>query len=851
MKNGELHCFEKNYKGDYEIYSKYIDVAKKRNKLKESAFFNEILKYNQRFKFKDDEETALKETEKSFQKLQIILKSDGLLEMDKDILRLCLNPFKENVQKIKNELKILGEIFNVKVRTENIYEGILLFSKRKFIHDAASSIITFINTIEPIKTDFIKNIKEIIKKIRENNDIQTIKLCKNKLIELKIFDKDEIEGENKFINILLKFQEQCDSILFLLKTSYQDLTKLQEIASSNDNNFNIVTIIDILDIEKCVEFFRDIGTFVEIKKMKDIDIIQKMKPKIQEKKDINVYFEKYINNYGQIKLLQTSVDRTEFIKYKIETLFKGCEFVITNKKDEFFKCIIKKVKNDKNKAEKNIKYIYSKEDIISFRDRALLSKTLTSEYKYFINSISEIINISNILKNIYIKGYPKIINIKILYQVKVIEKNKNEKTPKEAKESEIIPNLKYYFDGENKNNFQDIIAELKKILLELKEKQLDYYNKEPLIRYLYGRQFNLLYDSLEGKNINYINSLLKYITNDSNKNIVQNFNRSNTGDLIQNNIQDWIEYLKQVLQINNLTLKKIYEPTLLKKKNLKLKTGVLTYFCEKPEKNLFQIYKFLTGNNPIAQNVLLCNKMTLNEEITAFLYRAILCEFKSCFIIAGLESLDTERKTTILDLLNYFFQQENKNANSYLVLLFANVNSDIYKSLEMKNYRNILELNKDKFKNEKYDENDIEIIKSDKSGVGKSTQIKLDIENAHKTLIYFPLGELFSQESLIDRFKKLQIDENCVLHLDLYDSDRPNLMMEVLFSILITRFYGQNEEIFYLPKNIPIKVEIPNTFINFLEKFPFLYLFNIKELSIKNLAPLIVPQDTNSKLGEK
>lgn len=74
MKNGELHCFEKNYKGDYEIYSKYIDVAKKRNKLKESAFFNEILKYNQRFKFKDDEETALKETEKSFQKLQIILK---------------------------------------------------------------------------------------------------------------------------------------------------------------------------------------------------------------------------------------------------------------------------------------------------------------------------------------------------------------------------------------------------------------------------------------------------------------------------------------------------------------------------------------------------------------------------------------------------------------------------------------------------------------------------------------------------------------------------------------------------------------------------------------------------------
>ena len=68
-------------------------------------------------------------------------------------------------------------------------------------------------------------------------------------------------------------------------------------------------------------------------------------------------------------------------------------------------------------------------------------------------------------------------------------------------------------------------------------------------------------------------------------------------------------------------------------------------------------------------------------------------------------------------------------------------------------------------------------------------------------------------------------------------------MMEALFSILITRFYGQNEDIFYLPKNISIKVEIPNTFINFLEKFPILNLFKIKELTIKKLAPLIVPKD--------
>ena len=68
-------------------------------------------------------------------------------------------------------------------------------------------------------------------------------------------------------------------------------------------------------------------------------------------------------------------------------------------------------------------------------------------------------------------------------------------------------------------------------------------------------------------------------------------------------------------------------------------------------------------------------------------------------------------------------------------------------------------------------------------------------------------------------------------------------MMEFLFSILIARFYGQNEDIFYLSKRIQIKIEIPNTFINFLEKFQILNLFSIKEIKIDNLAPLIVPDD--------
>ena len=41
--------------------------------------------------------------------------------------------------------------------------------------------------------------------------------------------------------------------------------------------------------------------------------------------------------------------------------------------------------------------------------------------------------------------------------------------------------------------------------------------------------------------------------------------------------------------------------------------------------------------------------------------------------------------------------------------------------------------------------------------------------------------------------------------------------------------------IFYLPKDIAIKIEIPNGFIDFINKFQILTLFKTKSLSIKSL----------------
>ena len=253
-------------------------------------------------------------------------------------------------------------------------------------------------------------------------------------------------------------------------------------------------------------------------------------------------------------------------------------------------------------------------------------------------------------------------------------------------------------------------------------------------------------------------------------------------NIIENLINNLDRYLNELLKKNNLTLNKIYEKSILKPDYNK--QGIFIYLCEKVEKDLFQIFKYLTGNNPIAQNILICNKDTNNEEITSFLYRSLKCEFNSCFIIGGLESLENEQKECIIELLNNdFFQKEDEKVKSCLILLFMNRSLDIYENLSNKKYINILNIKTNDFKNEKYEGNNIEIVKSDKSGAGKSTQIKKNIEDNKKKWIYFPIGGVFNQEEIIDRLKFLKIDNNCVLHLDLNDTDKIDLMMEFLFSI--------------------------------------------------------------------
>ena len=80
------------------------------------------------------------------------------------------------------------------------------------------------------------------------------------------------------------------------------------------------------------------------------------------------------------------------------------------------------------------------------------------------------------------------------------------------------------------------------------------------------------------------------------------------------------------------------------------------------------------------------------------------------------------------------------------------------------------------------------------------------------------------------------------IHLDLYENKEKSVLNEFLFSFLITKFYSNNENIIYIPKNIEIYIEIPNCFYDFKSNYDILNSFELDNIELKSLPQLILSE---------
>ena len=135
---------------------------------------------------------------------------------------------------------------------------------------------------------------------------------------------------------------------------------------------------------------------------------------------------------------------------------------------------------------------------------------------------------------------------------------------------------------------------------------------------------------------------------------------------------------------------------------------------------------------------------------------------------------------------------------------------------------------------EKIQKNKISIICSDICGSGKTEYILNNIDD-NQNYIYFPLGGYLTREYLLNKLKQeIEIDhlKQNVIHIDLSDSKSENILKEFLFNFLILKYYGYNEKIFnynYYKARIIIKIELPNTYINYFDKYKILKFIPIEK----------------------
>ena len=280
-------------------------------------------------------------------------------------------------------------------------------------------------------------------------------------------------------------------------------------------------------------------------------------------------------------------------------------------------------------------------------------------------------------------------------------------------------------------------------------------------------------------------------------------------------------------------------------KNLDLYPGL--YKIEKNAKNfdlntsIINLYFNLTGKAPLINTLLICNDETNLEEIKAFFFRAIFCEYNTLFLIANLERLPLSITQEVIKILYSLYSYKNKSIKSLLIILYEKEDSGLSKDIKKlipdkyDNIGNHLKVSKkiDLF-------NDIDVYTSKFAGYGKTTEIKYFIKDKKGLYYYLPIGGTLSRNFVVNILEKLNLDlknaKNIYLHIDLSEVDNDDIMDEILIKLLILRYIDSYEKIYYIGKKVHFIIELPRGFIDFKEKYKILKLFNA--INIDKLPPL-------------
>ena len=711
---------------------------------------------------------------------QIYQKFGEVINKIKDMLS-------HNESKTDEFINQMIDYFELKDKKELIKEFTLLIKSKKFERDLKGIIYFFENFQKKDNND------DWIKKLSfKNINLSELNLedLKKKLKELNENGIYDYEGNNNYCKLFTSLYEKKESIdfLLLLKTN-KDINILYERIDPTNPS---ITMENIKNIEECMKVF---DKLIEIKdNFKILNYIKQLNDQQIRKfeiysKDYSSIIELYRNESSSLNLFEQVNNIIEdaifTIRQENETFTYGKNVVIT----------LQQLIHLKNKI-----HIKAPKEGENIKDQFQIKCDKLLIFKNTISNLEIIHDYMNILRT---KGsnLPILIKIKIQY-----------------------PNIKYFIN--KKETEFDVIREF---LLKAKTdyiEQLDsVYKHYQHSRFLFGKSFRNIMNHLD-KGYDILDILRFILNKTDNKQEIKDGNISNilrAEDYVhqykiynETSFENIFNYLTSLFKNNCTSLQKHYEDMLISEKN-KYK-GVYLHICENETMEEFILNIFITKIHqlPIAQNVLICSNETSQEEMQAFFYRAILCDYNTLFAIQinnsfsghqqnimynyidkllayknekfkemeNKKNIDkTKTKEYLKSCIIFIYNQGNKDDISFLneignfdkqdkltnknEIIKANLSNSINESNWILN-ETLKNLDQDKFNfsnnslNFSFDKDiflkeliqNTKVITSDFCGLGKSYKIKKMIKGDKKKYYHFPLGGILSKALI---FKKLSI----------------------------------------------------------------------------------------------
>ena len=886
--NTKIEHFKKGGKFG-EIKENEIDnlknITKKIKEVKDLILFNVLYDLNT----KRDEDSKFSESYEKLKKIKISLKelndlkdydniddkiAEGLNKLNIEYKepfnlikkKLCNN--KEDAEKFIGDLKKYYELNN----TDLINNLEIFFKSKKYELDIKSIIFFFEYNFDKDKWNEKLLKKEFEKKWEE--DFKNIKNDLDKLNKNNIYDYKNTKPQY-YNNLFTCLYEKEEAIDFLFKKTSDEIIKLKDKIQPTDTTINIKHIIDT---DNCVKI---------INRMKGIETNSKKFEFITTLEDhIIDQFINYSKIYSSVIELYTDNDEfSDNVYLNVVRIIKDATFNILQDNENFM------YDQNKNITMKELIHlknqIHIKNDMGSNEDDIIKSKCkILSFFKDVISKLEIIIAYMSVLRK---KGSSLPITISI--KIKAI-KNEKEEIPK-------IPKIEYYLDKfkkefeeireflfDAKNAYISQLNSIYKEKLNLRflyGKQLRIIMRHIIHNYKIDSFLRYILNNTD--NNSEIKEGDKYIERN-----VYNYIDDRQYIIYSRNSLDGISnYITSLFEKNNKTIEDHYKNMTIISPGYK---GIYINECSKNEKEKFIINLFKDKINqlPIAQNVLITNKETSSEEVQSFFHRSILCNYNTLFVVEMNDSFSDYQQSrmnayidSLLTYKNNEYNEYNKNKSekvdkaqtqkyleSCIVFVYDNENKNIVPFIkEIEKFKSKVEVEEggkkkllildndldklDKFLEKKKCKNNfidnylqnILVITSDICGLGKSEEIKHKINN--KKYFHFPLGGSLTKSIIYDKLNKLLFNitnemennnlkyEDIAIHLDLTESKETSIINEFFFSFLITRFYTNNENIIYIPKDIKIFIEVPNCFKDYLSKFSILTIFKRENITLESI----------------